>query len=651
MLHIDVETRSMVDLKKTGSWAYAENAEILVLAYFDSETSEQGTWFPNQPIPKPFFQPNQTYYAWNARFERDIYRHVLQPFGFPPTIPEQWSDPSAVARLHGYPASLATASALLGLPVDQQKDNEGRKLMLQMSKPRRLEGNQPVWWMDEDRLQRLTDYCVQDVKAETAIHELLGDLPKSEQHLFWLDQHINDRGVAIDQTSAYRLIEIMEVQEQLCNRKILELTNGSVGKVTAVSQIMSWLESRSFSGLQDLSSSSISAILPSIQDSIIRQVLQLRLENAKTSTAKLRSMLNAVASDGRVHGLMYYYGAHTGRFSSRLVQLQNLPKGIGLSNDQVGDLLSQLHTLNNREWLEYVEELHGSPMRVISSLIRSMIVPRKGSRFFVYDYSSIEPRVLAWVAGQQDLLKAYTNNEDAYKLLASKIYNKPISEITKDERQFGKQAVLGAGYQMGYVRFAETCRLMGLDVSEDVAFAIIESYRTNFSEIQQFWWDSQKAAWDAFFNPGYPQLFGRDSVYYQCSWSKVGEELQLMLPNGRVLHYPQVHVLPNGGFGGRDSLNYRTNINNKWLSKSLYGGLITENIVQALARDLMIDAMMRLETKGYSIVFSVHDEIVCEVPENFGTQEEFEALMTQKPSWASDIPIAVEGNIIYRYAK
>lgn len=650
MIHFDLETRSTVDLRKTGSWAYAENAEVLCLAYYDSETGAKGLWFPGQPVPQVFLREDQTFAAWNARFERDIYRHVLQPQGFPPTVVEQWSDPSTVARLRGYPAGLGAASKLLGLSVDEQKDNEGRKLMLQMSKPRRIEDGQPIWWMDPERMQKLTDYCAQDVVAEVAIHRKLGDLPKSEQHLMWLDQHINDRGVRIDQTSAEKLIKVMERQEQLCNRQILKLTQGQIEKVTAVSQIMSWLESRSCFGLSDLSSSSISSILPSIQDPIVRQVLQLRLENAKTSTAKLRAMLSAVASDGRVHGLMYYYGAHTGRFSSRLVQLQNLPKGIGLTADQVEDLLSRLHSLNSEEWLEHVTETHGSPMRVISSLIRAMIVPREGYRFFVYDYASIEPRVLAWVSGQQDLLQAYIKNEDAYKLLAAKIYRKSVAEISKEERQFGKMAVLGAGYQMGYKRFAESCTAMGLDVTEEEAQNIIETYRNNFSDIQQFWWDSGQAAWDAFETPDNPQLFGYKD---RLSWyRKDGTDiLELNIPSGRTLYYPDAHIQPNGGFGGNDSLNYRTSINNKWLSKSLWGGLITENVVQALARDLMVDAMMRLESNGYPIVFSVHDEIVCEVSERYGSPEEFEALMTQVPTWAEGIPVGVEGNVIYRYAK
>jgi len=318
MLHQDFETRHPKELKNLGSFAYAnQDMGLWCVCYYNDVTGESGVWKPGDPVPEPFLDPFQTHAAWNANFERDVYERVLVPrFGFPPTEIEQWVDPSAVSRYRGYPGGLKAAAMLLG-DANTQKDDEGRALMLKMAKPRYLDkrGN-PVWWDDPEDISRLIEYCQQDVVAEVAIHKKLGELPYHEQEIFWLDRRINERGVKIDTDAVERMIHLVEQQDRRANSRLRVITGGDVERVTDISGTLLWLDQRGVL-LPNLSKQTVektlrdAKVLGSALDAEAQEVLQIRQDNAKTSTAKLKAMKNAVAEDGRIHGMFQYYGAHT----------------------------------------------------------------------------------------------------------------------------------------------------------------------------------------------------------------------------------------------------------------------------------------------------------------------------------------------------
>lgn len=670
MIHLDFETRSLEDLRKTGSYRYSEgHTDVWCMAYQDDQTNEKGVWKPGDPIPELFKDPFQTYCAWNARFERDIYNNILIPtYGFPELIVEQWRDPSAVARYQGLPGSLANAGKEVGLPVDEQKDVEGRKLMLQMARPRkRSSEDEVVWWDSPEKVDRLVQYCQQDVESQIALHKKLGGLPPNELKVFWLDQHINDRGVRIDLDAVYGLIEVLDLLDRQSDIECRKLTAGEVDSVSKLQQIKQWILQRTGREIKDFSQGNLTLLIDEFtEDPTVQALLKLRKDSAKTSTAKIRAMAETVSKDGRIHGMMMYYGAHTGRWTSRLVQLQNLPQGIGLSEEEADSYLTKIkeeyqwqdHELPEEEcergWLDWIKQVSekAPPMEVISSLIRPLIIPADGHTFYVYDYKAIEPRVLAWISGEDKLLSAYKENRDVYSEMASVLYGIPIQEVTKQQRQFGKVVIIACGYQMGVNKFSQTCASWGIKVTEEEASIAVKTYREYYSKIPAFWYALQNKMTNAFKNPG--------SFKFSCGFKnklkffqrQENAPLQVMLPSNRVLHYQQpIYDSSVNSFSDSPSLGYHTDQFGKWVTKSLYGGLLAENIVQAISRDLMADAMLRLDAAGYPVVFSVHDEIVCEVPVGFGSTEEFESIMTQAPEWAAGLPVEVEGYTSSRYRK
>lgn len=655
MLHQDYETRHFRELKDLGSWTYADkDLGVWCVCYFDDVTGKSGVWKPGDPVPEPFLDPFQIHAAWNANFERDVYERVLVPrYGFPSTEIEQWFDPSAVSRYRGYPGGLKAAAKMLG-DADSQKDEEGRTLMLKMAKPRKHEpGRDPIWWDEYENVARLIEYCRQDVIAEKVIHQKLGELPYKEQEIFWLDRKINERGVKVDLDAIDLLLEVIKTQERRANVRLRQITNGQVDRVTSVVDTLAWLKEKGVE-LPDLSKKTVEQTLreasdpESKLDPEVEEVLQIRQDNAKSSIAKIKAMKSAVAEDGRIHGMFQYYGAHTGRWTGRLVQLQNLPQGLNLEPQTINVLHRDLKEISPSRWLDQVEMHFGPPMPVISSMIRSLIIAEQGHNLWVYDYKSIEPRVLSWLADEKSMLEGYRQGKDIYKSLASQIYQIPEEEIDKQQRQFGKMGILGCGYGMGVDKFYQSCLNMGLTTTPEEAANVVHVYREYYSSITAFWKASDQALRDAFDNPGVPIPFGQNGCLE--AYRKPEGDLQIKLPSGRCLFYPKPHYIVREGWG--PSLAYVTTMGTKQFDKNLYGGLIVENIVQACARDLMCYAMLNMDRAGFDITMTVHDEIVCEVSEESSkSTDQFEEIMCANPPWGQGIPIEVEGYTSYRYRK
>ena len=688
-LNIDFETRSLIDLRKTGVYPYGQHpsTDIWCMAFaFGGEPVQLMSiaGADNDPLLWSFHPGLERVYehvlsggevwAWNAQFERVIWNFILtKRYGFPPLTRAQTFDTAAEAAALGLPRGLGYAAQALGL--DTEKDMEGRRLMLQMAKPRK---KKPLtWWDDAERRQRLYDYCRRDVEVERAIGKLTRPLSPFEREVYLLDQKANDRGVLIDTPLVEAAKEMATVTLAEADEELQTLTGGAVSKVTKVRDMTMWVRDQGVE-ISDLRKDTVRDILQTELPDDVRSVLQLRQDAGKTSVSKLDAMLRARCDDDRARGLLLYHGASTGRWSGKLIQPQNFPRPELDAESYIGRVLT-------RDF----ESIDEPVMKVISSMLRSMLRARQGKKFVAGDYSQVEARVLAWIAGQSDLVELFRSGGKVYETMAAFIFQMDVGSVAKDsfERQIGKNSVLGAGFQMGADRFAEQvreqtgivlerggrycvpeghkmgddhsfCETCGSTVTEDrddVAAKAIRGYRELYHMIPQFWRDINDAAIRAVQDPGTVHSVG---VGASIRYTMRGNILWCILPSGRMLSYfsPELRMrrLPEPyehieklslSFVGVDGYT------RKWRRQHTYGGHLTENVVQAMARDLMADAMLRLEAAGYPIILTVHDEVLTEPPTNFGSTQEFEDIMTTLPTWATGLPVAAEAWTGERYRK
>ena len=913
IVSIDFETRSAVDLRKTGVYIYADDdsTDIWCMAYaFDDE--EPKLWTPADPIDvrlEDYIVEGGKLRAWNANFERVIWNKIMVPrYKWPRTRSSQWHCTMAQASAMGLPRALGQAADVLG--VEQQKDKTGQGLMLRMARPRKTKADGThTWWNTPDKMQALFDYCLQDVRTEVSVAERLIEMDEQERQVFLLDQRVNDRGVMLDRDLLERVRVLADTSKEDIDAEIARLTKGQVTGATKGVDLVKWLNAYGIS-TKSVDKQHVTRMLdlPNLHP-VIRKVLMLRQDGAKSSTAKLDSMESAAGADDRMRGLLVYHGAATGRWSGKLVQPQNFPRP-SRSQDELNEIIAKL------KGSQPVVD-HGAGTLIASDLLRSMLIAKPGHRLLFADYAAIEARVLAWLAGETELVKTFAAGGDVYKVMAKDIYGKPVDKIDGNERQVGKMAILGCfgpdtdvltnrgwvpitevgihdrlwdgeewvthygvvpqgtkhvvwnhgvaatpdheiltehgwvewqeahtnpslfqsatrratlpswtgaertarttpmcgafaaglgsltgtitdqsarqgvdfalsehlaavlrsivatprlfpttttgsvfstaypraysgattrkmrrmsttgrevfsftsrgaqivesfygissplmdgmcrilnwiartvtkdmnraisalfpeattwpigeksrtlkqrlptydiayvgprnrytirtdrgpvivhncGYGMGGKRFAEQCKAMGIEVDGDEAKRIVYVYRESNSAISNYW----------------RQL--EDEFLENCREviSQKGSFARLPLKSGRCLTYHNPRIVERETPWGEkreavevDTLN---SVTRQWTSQIIWGGLLTENVVQATARDLMAGAMMRLEMAGYPVIMSVHDEIICEVPDNHGTLAEMIDLMVEVPAWAKGCPIAAEGKEGPRYEK
>jgi DNA polymerase len=366
----------------------------------------------------------------------------------------------------------------------------------------------------------------------------------------------------------------------------------------------------------------------------VRDVLKVRQTLGKASTSKYQAMQNLAGHDNRARGVFSYHGAQTGRWAGRGFQPQNLPRPAFNDADTCVQLFDQRDP-------ELLEMLYGDPMAALSSTLRSMIVPAQGNRLMVVDFNAIEARVLAWLAGEQEPLDVFATGQCIYCHAATSIYGRTITKKDKEERQIGKVAVLALGYQGGVGAFQTMAAAYRVEIEDELADQIKVKWRKANKNIVRFWYALEEAANNAVKHRGH--AFDAGPITFKCH----GDFLFAKLPSGRRLAYYQPRLGNNGlEFWGTDS-----RLGGRWAKLDTYGGKLAENITQAVARDLLADAMLRVEAKGYPVVMHVHDEIVSEVPKDFGSLAEFEQLICQMPDWATGLPMAVEGFECERYRK
>lgn len=632
IVSVDFETRSAVDLRKTGVYVYANDAstDVWCMAYaFDDE--EPKVWVPGDPIDEDLethIVEGGRLRAWNAQFERIIWNTIMvSRYNWPRTKAQQWHCTMAAASAAGLPRSLGQAAAVLG--VDEQKDKTGQSLMMRMARPRKTnDDGTHVWWDQADKVQKLIDYCVQDVRTEVSIAERLPDLDDSERQVYLLDQRINDRGLLLDRELLEKVRTLASSSREGIDAEIRRLTRDEVRGATQGMALVSWLNKYGVR-TNSVDKQSVASLLSNdALHPVIRRVLELRQDGAKSSTAKLDAMEYAAGDDGRMRGLLVYHGAATGRWSGKLVQPQNFPRP-AKKNDEIEAIIGKLKAD------EDVSD-HGAGTVIASDLLRSMLIASPGHRLMFADYNAIEARVLAWMAGQADLVSTFANGGDVYRDMAGVVFNKKADEIGKesDERQLGKSLVLGCGFGMSGKRFAEFAK-----VDMDLALRAVAAYREKNHRIVAFWKETEAR---------YLEL-GRWAI------NRGDDYMCVPLPSGRRLTYRNPRIVQRETPWGemRDTLQVDTlnSVTRQWVSQLVWGGLGVENLVQATARDLMAGAMMRLELSGFAVVCSVHDEIICEVPAGDKTLAEMIELMTDVPAWAKGCPVSAEGKEGERYRK
>lgn len=687
IISLDFETRSEINLVKTGVYPYAEHesTDIWCLSY-SIDGAEPQTWSPHHSdyssLPHDLLAslPTAEMRAWNAPFEKAIWDAIMVgKYGWPEIRPEQWVDSAAEAAALQLPRSLAGAAEALGL--EQQKDmgDRGKKLMLKMCKPRRIgcwwirdrngtphgpfatkaeatacmrglpggssyhqDSHTILWWEDDEMLEDLILYCENDVRTEQAVVERLGRrLTGAERQVELMTQRMNDRGVNVDWDLVHAAKEALDVALPAADERIYEITDGRCGGVTKLTDMQRWVVSRGIP-ISNLRKDTVRDLLAGELPDDVREVLQLRQDAGKTSTAKLDAFLNARASDDKVHGLLKYHGAGTGRWSGQLIQPQNLPRP-EFSRSYIEETIIPVMLDGTAHKLP-----EPVPAQVASAL-RSMFIPSEGHVFYGGDYAQIEARVLAWMAGQEDLVDLFARDGKVYEEMAARIYSKAVSDVEPDERQVGKMAVLGCGYGMGAEKFADQVYTMtGIRLDGGMATRAVQTYRDQNHRIKSYWYRLENAALNAVRHPG--------SIYSAgggVDFLVKGQFLWCKLPSSRLLAYANPRVTERMAPWGdmKDTLEYSgVGFNRKWQTLTSYGGHLAENVVQATARDVLAGAMLRCEHAGLLPVLTVHDEVVVEAPEP-DRLDEFLSILQRVPSWAQGLPVKAEGWTGMRYRK
>lgn len=729
--HIDFETRSTTELKTAGVYRYAEDPHTWPWGFRwrIGDTGPMHEWRPGFPDPQPLLDhiaAGGLVVAHNAAFERTIWNWVVCQRICPhwPTL-HIWQQDCTMARA----AAIAHPQSLdkLGeaLETDMRKDIEGHKLMMKMARPRRFNADGTItWWDDPQDVRRLMDYAGTDVQVETLADKLLPPLSDAEREVWRLDQVINDRGVMVDAYAVERCAQTVEYAKKQNDRIMREITNREVAKCTNDAKIIAWLNSRGVPATS-LAKGEVDDVVFLAQnrgDDAAYKVIKLRQAAWKTSTAKYKAMQACVCSDSRIRGMLNYHGASTGRWAGRLVQPQNLPR-VDPDDEVLAAKIAYLHDLirdarnTPRDIYDGLAMVYGdlAPLDILAKALRSMFVAWHGMKFCGGDFSNIEGRMNAWLAGETWKVQAFADydtiigvdakgkpirkGEDLYKLAYARSFGVPVESVGKGhKRQIGKVQELSLGYQGGigaYITMGANYGVNPFDLSRPVQEVtpvdrwqataakyhnkgvnkyglferewtalkvLVDNWRAAHPAIVQSWWNYNDAAIAAVAAPGqviYPE-HTRLIAYYSD-----GRALWCVLPDGRMLCYadPRLVIEEETYYNddGEELTRTRRKVSvmgidsrtHQWTRYYLYGGLLCENIVQAASRDIMKDAMFRAEAEGFTVVLTVHDELLTEVAADsqWHTADRLAYIMALKKPVYDTLPMAVGAWEDTRYVK
>lgn len=650
-LAIDVETYSNEDIAKAGAYRYCQDKsfKILLFAYaFDDEPVQivdlTKEYLPDEVI-EALMDPNVLKTAFNANFERNAISNYFVMIDCPP---RQWDCTMIKALRLGLPGSLEMVGKALKFAEDKQKMKEGKALIQYFCKPckptkanggrtRNLPEHAPEKW------ELFKEYCKQDVEVERDIRKALSvyNTLDSEKELWDLDQEINDRGVRVDLTLIEQAIKCDEEFTEKSKKRAIALTG--LDNPNSPTQIKSWVGDRLGHEVTSLTKDSIPDLIKEaeeIGDKEVIEMLKLRQFMGKTSVKKYKAMKEARCSDGRVHGLLQFYGANrTGRWAGRLVQVQNLPQ------NHLEDLDDARKFLKNGNF-EEIELLYDGVSDTLSQLIRTAFIPSEGNIFMVADFSAIEARVIAWMAKEQWRMDVFKDNGDIYCASASRMFGVPVVKhgINGHLRQKGKIAELALGYggAGGAIRaFDKDCSIPDEELPK-----LVSDWRAASPNIVNFWWDVDKAAKKAIREKTTEIL-----PKYHLKFIYNPGVLFIELPSKRRLSYIRPKV--EQGVYGKTVITYEgmEQTKHNWSRLETYGPKLVENIIQATARDCLGITMQRIAKKGYNIVFHVHDELILDVPKDFGSLEEVNKTFGEPIPWAPGLILNADGYLCNYYMK
>lgn len=661
-LSIDLETYSELDIKKVGGYKYAENAEILLFAYaFDDDPVEVVDFTAGEHLPlhvrKALFDSSILKTAFNAQFERTVISNYFTAenyMGGDPTPiwlePEDWFCTMVQSYTLGLPGSLDAVCKVFNLSGDKAKMTIGKQLIQYFCKPckatksnggrtRNLPEDAPEKW------ELFKEYCRRDVETERTIRLKMQKFTPNdfERKLWFLDQRINDRGVKMDMTLVNNAIKADADFKDDIMAKARKLSG--IQNPNSREQVLDWIEEQEGCRPESLDKAAIKDLLNGDLSSDVRTLLKCKQLLGKTSVKKYESMQRAICHDGRGHGLLQFYGAsRTGRWAGRLVQLHNLPR------NSMDDLDNARYLLKNDT--ELFESFYDNVPDTLSQLIRTAFVAEDKYRFIVADFSAIEARVIAWLAGEKWRMDVFEKDGDIYCSSASQMFHVPVEKhgVNRHLRQKGKIAELALGYQGGPGALIQMGALKG-GLTEGELPDIVQKWRKASPSIVKMWWDCEKYAIQAV------KERARVSFRHGIQFAYESGILFIRLPSGRRIAYVRPRLEREEKFdklgltyegSGQDS---KKKGGSGWIRQHTYGGKLVENIVQATARDCLAVAMMRLEAAGYKIIMHVHDEVILEMREGVGSLSEACAIMGQPIDWAKGLILKAEGYETQYYKK
>lgn len=629
VLAVDIETYSDVDLKEVGVYRYVDTPsfEVLLFAYAYGNEPVQVVDLTKEQLPEQLAADltNESVIktAFNAAFERVC----LDKFLGVKTGP--WDCTMIRAWELGLSGGLAAIGRQLNITTENSK-YDGKRLIKLFSVPRRptksnpstrvLPRDKPEEWQD------FIEYCGQDVVAERAIRSklLAYEIHPKESLIYHLDQKINDRGIRVDYDYINKALSIKDELESRALDRYQEITGLPSPK--SLIDIKKWIYKQTGMLVSSINKSNAEELMKKFEDyPKVQEVLSIRYASSKSSIAKYQKMLDTACSDGRSRGNTQFFGAHTGRWAGRLIQLQNLPKNHLADIDTARDMV-------NKADLDLLAMVYDDPSDVLRQCIRTAIIPDKGHKFVVADFSAIEARVIAWLAREQWRLDVFNTHGKIYEASASQMFGVPIEQITKGSslRQKGKVAELALGYA-GSTGALINMGALSMGLSEDELPEIVQAWRAANPAIKQLWYAIENNCVKAL------KTFRSHRINEYLSVERDGSTMFITLPSGRRIAYPKARLQPHSKFEGKEQIVFNDDT-------ETYYGKLTENIVQAVARDCLAEAMLKLDAKGYDIVFHVHDEVIIEVPENDNKALDVVCEIMGEPiDWAPGLPLSADG--------
>ncbi|MCF0162115.1 MAG: DNA polymerase [Fusobacterium necrophorum] len=652
-LSIDIETYSSVDIKKAGAYKYAQSDdfEILLFAYsFNHEPVQIIDLKSGESIPEEILSAlqdrNCIKYAYNAAFEW----WCLNQFGIDTPL-DQWRCTMVHGLYCGYTAGLGATGTAIGLPQDKRKLATGTALIRYFCvpcKPTKSNGNRTrnLPHHAPEKWELFKEYCLQDVVTEMAIADrlLFYPVPEKEWMLWRYDVAMNAFGVKIDRRLVEGALAIdAEVRQDLMAEamKITGLNNPNSSK-----QLMEWLEKEG-TEVENLQKGTVSQLVGDLEDGDVKRVLEIRQELSKTSIKKYQAMQEAAGADDRIRGVSFFYGANrTGRYAGRLVQLQNLPRNYLETLDVAREFTRE----GNGQALSM---LYGNVPDTLSQLIRTAFIPSEGHQFVVSDFSAIEARVIAWLAGEEWRIEVFKTHGKIYEASASQMFGVPLNTIVKGHENYalrakGKVAELALGYQGG-VGALTAMGAADMGLTEHEMKDIVQRWRNTSKRIVELWYALENASVEVI-TSGQKQSVKCVTLAMEFDVTFGQEFLTILLPSGRKLFYPKPHLRENQ-FGSMQ-MHYKgiNQTTKKWEIIPTYGGKLTENIVQAIARDCLTETLLRVKQKGWQVVFHVHDEIILDAPKSVSL-EEVEKVMGEPIPWAPGLILKAAGFVSDYYMK